>query len=323
MAKDRVERQLDNLKAIRALGPSDTALKELQKSLGDSVNVIVAKAASIVDEWQSRVLLPDLLAAYDRMFLKGGQSDPQCWAKNALSHALKNFGYSESERFLRGLHWFQLESTWGGKVDTAGVLRGTCALALVQCNDIIRGSILTHLVDAVTEPEARVRADAARALEQMDGPDVTLLLRLKARAGDREARVTGQVLESLLQLEGGAAVTFVAAFLNQGDEELREEAALALGASRLLEAVELLKNEWLQLNGRGTGAELLRGLSVSRLDAALDFLIEQVCTARARVAEEALKALDLHRDSEEIVKRVKEAVSNREELAALFMEKFG
>jgi hypothetical protein len=211
---------------------------------------------------------------------------------------------------LRHRQW---EPVWGGKTDTAGVLRGTCALALVQCTDLLRQETLIHLVDAMTEPEAGVRADAARAVEQMGEPDAALLLRLKARAGDAEAGVTGQVLESVLQLEGAGAVSFVAEFLENGSEDVHEEAALALGVSRLPEAFETLKAAWLKQAPRGETA-LLRGMSASRLDAAIDFLLEQVRTARLRSAEEALRALELHRDSVQIVKRVEEAVFNRPEL---------
>jgi hypothetical protein len=168
-----------------------------------------------------------------------------------------------------------------------------------------------------------VRADAARALEQMSGRDVMLLLRLKARAGDKEARVTGQVLESVLQLEGSGGISFVSGFLQHSDEEIAEEAALALGASRLPEAVEVLKEAWLKLSGRRNGAILLRAISASRQDSALAFLLEQVRKARLAKAEDALHALALHRDSEQIVKQVEAAVAGREELLALFRDKFG
>jgi hypothetical protein len=322
MANDRVQRRLEQLKEVRIAGSSDATIKELRAALNDRVNVIVAKAATIADEWQERTLLPDLLKAFERLFLKAATADPQCSGKNAISKALKNLGCAESAVFLRGLRHRQWESVWGGKTDTAGVLRGTCALALVQCTDIPRHETLVDLIDALTESDAGVRADAARAVEQMGGRDATLLLRLKARTGDKEVRVTGQVLESVLQLEGAGGVSFVAGFLQDANEEVSEEAALALGASRLPEAVEVLKDAWLKQAPRG-GAALLRAISASRLDPAVDFLLDQVRTARLHTAEEALRALELHRDSEQIVKRVEEAVLSREELRCLFQERFG
>jgi HEAT repeat protein len=322
MAKDRVPVQLENLKTLRAAGASDHSLKELRKALNDKVNVIVAKAAAIAGEWQAQALLPDLTNAFSRLFVNPAETDPQCWAKNAISKALKDLGCVDSALFLRGLQHQQWESTWGGKTDTAAILRGTCALALVPCADIPRDDTLLHLVDAVTDSDARVRADAARAIEQMGGRDAGLLLRLKARSGDKEARVTGQVLESILQMEGARAISFVAAFLQHGDEEVSEEAALALGASRLPPAVELLQEAFLKLTGRRSGESLLRAISASRLDSALAFLLHQVRTARLPKAEEALHALALHRDSEQIVKQVEAAVTGREDLLPVFQKNF-
>ena len=322
MAKDRVERQLENLKALRAAGSSEDSVKELRKALSDKVNVIVAKAASIADEWQSQALLPDLTSAFSRLFVNPGESDPQCWGKNAISKTLKNLGCAESAVFLKGVQHQQWESVWGGKTDTAGVLRGTCALALVQCSDLPRDEILLHLVSSVTDADAKVRADGARALEQMGGREATLLLRLKARSGDKEARVTGQVLESILQLESTRGISFVAEFLQHADDEVSEEAALALGVSRLPEAVDLLKEAFLKLSLRRSGESLLRAISASRLDSALAFLLDQVRTARPNKAEEALHALGLHRDSEQIVKQVEAAVSGREDLLPVFRKAF-
>jgi HEAT repeat protein len=318
MANQRVERQLENLKEIRAAGPSEAGLKELRKALADKVNVIVAKAAAIASEWQEKSLLPNLLEAYSRLFADG--ADPQCWGKNELSKSLKELGVAEAAIFLRGLQHVQWESTWGGKTDSAAVLRSTCALALVQCTDIPRHETLLHLVNALTETEPTVRTDAARALEQMGGRDVALLLRLKARAGDKEASVSGQVLESLLAIEGAGAVPFSAEFLKNANPEVSEEAALALGASRLPEAVEALKNAWLSPFRRGEGTTLLRAISASRLDAALDFLLDQIKTARKAVAEDVLWALQLHRDSDDIVSRIEQAVAQREELSPVFRE---
>lgn len=302
-------------------GPSDSTIKDLRKALQDRANVIVAKAAAIAGQWQLQALVPALLEAFTRL-LDAPESDMQCAGKNAISQTLKDLGHAESDIFLRGLHHYQFEATWGTKVDTAPVLRATCALALVQCADLPRHETLLHLTEALTEPEANVRADAARALEQMGGRDVSLLLRLKARCGDQESHVTGQVLECILGTEGASGVPFVADFLKSRKTELAEECALALGASRLPEAVKALQAAWLKPKGPMNRAVLLRAISASRQDAALDFLIQQVRTAAIDDAEDALLALALHKDSEPIVARVDAAVEPRLELHQLFHEKF-
>jgi hypothetical protein len=319
MAGDRVEKQLEHLKSLRAGGVSEASTKELRKALSDRVNVVSAKAAGIADEWQLKALIPDLKAAFGRM-LDAPETDSQCWGKNAISKALKDLGLAESALFLHGLMHFQWESTWGGKTDAATVLRATCALALVQCTDLPRHETLRYLVNAATERDAGVRSDAVRALEQMSGNEVILLLRLKARAGDQEVSVTGQVLDSLLHLEGPAAVPFVSEFLHRASEELIEEAALALGASRLPEAVAALCATWSER--RPGGAALLRAISASRQDSALEFLLQQIRTARLRVAEDALHALELHQESENIVKRIEQAIAGRKDLQGLFEQVF-
>ena len=121
------------------------------------------------------------------------------------------------------------------------------------------------MVNALTEASPTVRADAARALAEMQGDDCALLLRLKARAGDAEAAVTGQVLEALLALERRAALPFVRQFLAAGDQ-VAEEAALALGGSRQSDAVDVLLEAWPDARGTEYRQALLRALSISRHD---------------------------------------------------------
>jgi len=322
MANDRVEKQLESLKALRGLGLTAEVSAVLKKAVADKVNLVVAKAAQICGELQATALTPDLRSAFERLFEK--DKDPQCWGKNALAKTLKDLGVQESAVFLRGVRHVQNEPVWGGQEDTAAVLRGACAMALVQCNDITRDETLRHLLDALSEKAATVRMDAARALEQMGGREVVLLLRLKARLGDQDPRVTGQVLEALLQLEGRSGVPFAGEFLESKDEEVEEEAALALGASRLAEAVELLRETWRRWQGLRPTAALLRGMSVSRLDEAIEFLIDLVKQGRQHDADDALHALALQRGSEEIVKRVEQAVAERgnAKLRGIFQQRF-
>ena len=309
MANDRVEKQLESLKALRPMGLNAEVTAALKKALSDRVNVVVAKAAQICGEMEASTLIPDLTKAFERLFEK--DKDPQCWGKNALAKALKDLGLRESALFLRGARHVQMEPVWGGQQDTAAVLRGACVMALVQCNDIPRDETLRYIVDALSEDAAAVRIDATRALEQMGGREVVVLLRLKARLGDKDPRVTGQILEVLLQMEGRGAVPFVGEFLHAADEEVVEEAALALGASRLTEAVELLKETWKTRSRRQPGSALLRAISVSRLDEAIEFLLNLVKQGLPRDSEDALHALELHKGTAEIAKRIEEALADR------------
>ena len=317
MANDKVEKQLAGLNALRAAGLNAETAALLKKALGDKVNVVVAKGAQICADFSATELIPDLKKAFERMF-EG--KDQQCWGKTALAKALKDLGVEESAVFLRSIQHVQLEPVWGGSEDTAAALRATCAFGLVQCKDLPRDETLRYLVDAMADNIGTVRMDAARALEQMGGRDAVLLLRLKARLGDLDPRVNGEVLEALLHLEGKAAVPLVAEFLESTDQEVAEEAALALGASRWPEVFELLKKAW---ERRPTSA-FLRAMSVSRLDTALQFLLDLVREGRPHDAEEALHALELQKSSEEIVKRIEEAVAVQGEvkLQTIFRQRF-
>jgi len=313
MPSRKIEQQLEQLNALRSGGPSETTVLALRKALGDRVNLVVAKAAAIAGDLECRDLIPDLERAFERFFRKPVETDRQCWAKNALSKALKDLDHAESALFLRGLQHIQMEPVYGDPpyADSAATLRATCALALPQCRDIARLEILQHLVNALTDQAAAVRMDAARAVEQMDGGDAALLLRLKARAGDKEAGVTGQVLDSLLGIEHEAAIPFVAGFLESHDDDTREEAALALGASRLPGAVEVLKEAWTSSRNFRSGEPLLRAIGASRQESGLDFLLQLIRDGSPSDARDAVSALRFHRESSEIARRFREAVEAR------------
>jgi hypothetical protein len=318
----KVEERLEALSRLRET-PQEEALPELRKALADRVNVVVAKAAKIAAERQFQALTSDLLQAYDRFFEDAVKRDPQCWGKTALAGALKDLGYAESAPFLRGLDHKQMEPVWGGEVDTAENLRGACLLALVACADLERGEALRRFVDGLTEKSPAIRLEAARGLGQMAGDEGALVLRLKARLGDESAQVMGQVFDSLLAIEGEGALRFVADFLPRRDEAA-EEAALALGSTHLESAFGILRNAWNSTRDPEFRAVLLRAASVSRVEAAIAWLLEMVRTGRKADAENAVEALALHAGSEEIRKQVESAVKGREgELQEAFRKHFG
>jgi hypothetical protein len=305
-----VEERLEALSRLRE-APAEEAVAELRKALVDRVNVVVAKAAKIAAERQFQALTADALEAYGRLFEDAVKRDPQCWGKTALAGALKDFGYSESAPFLRGLEHKQMEPVWRGEVDTAENLRGVCLLALAQCADLDRGEALRRFVDGLTEKSPAIRQEAARGLGQMAGDESALVLRLKARMGDESPQVIGQVFDSLVAIEGAGALRFVASFLPRADETA-EEAALALGSTRLEGAFEILRKAWTAARDPQFRPVLLRAISVSRLESAIGWLVDIVRSGRKADAEAAVEALALHASSEEIRGHVEEAVEGRE-----------
>jgi hypothetical protein len=294
-----IEAQIEQLSRLREARPAEAAAA-VRKALADRVNLVVAKAANLAAELQLRELTPDLVSAFERLVEDAVKRDPQCWGKNAVAKALTALEHRESPIFLRGARHIQMEPVWGGQEDTAATLRGICLLALVSCGDLRREQVLRHLVNGLTEASAPVRVDSARALAQMAGDESALLLRLKARVGDSDASVTGQVLECVLALERSAGLPFVSEFLSPVGGEVPEEAALALGASRMEAAVDLLREVWDRALGREFRAVLLRALSISRQEKAVAFLEDLVKNGRKQDAEDARAAIALIRDTNAI-----------------------
>ena len=193
-AKRGFEDQITALDALRQQ-PEEARVEPLHKALGHRNNFIVAKAADLVREFRLAKLTPDLLQAFDRFFETPEKTDPQCWAKNALSRALAALEYQEAEVFLRGMRHIQMEPVWGGRSDTAGTLRATCALALVQCRSLTDADLLAHLIELLGDKDKAVRAEAARAIEQVGS-----LVRLapappESRSRGRRTRSAGRLLQ--------------------------------------------------------------------------------------------------------------------------------
>ena len=100
--------------------------------------------------------------------------------------------------------------------------------------------------------------------------------------------------------------------LESENPEICDEAALALGNSRLASAVKILLGTWNQARATEFRSVLLRALSVSREESALKFLLELVAKGSYRDCAAALDALHLHKDSDEIHKLVEEARRTRQ-----------
>ena len=322
MAHRKIELEIERLGLLRQAPPKE-ATAALRKALADRVNLMVAKAAKIIAELEITELEPELLRTFERLFEDPAESDPQCWGKNAIANALRDLGYRESAPFLRGMRHVQMEPSFGKPVDTAPTLRGICLLALLACEDLRREETMRLLVDGFTDEAPTVRAEAARGLELMEGEESALLLRLKARLGDDEAPVVGQVFDSLLKLEEERGIRFVAEFL-KSPREVREEAALSLGSSRLSGAVDILRETWESTRDPEFRQVILRAMSVSRQEPALEFLLGLVREARAQDAKAALEALSLDRNSPEIRRRVETAADRGgPAVKALFARLFG
>ena len=290
MSKQAFDKKLEALDALRSEPNSPATLHQVRKALKDRNNYLVSKAAALAANLVLSELIPDLLAGFDRFLVDPQSSDPQCWAKNAIAKALKDLGHRDASVYLRGIVHVQLEPVWGGSADSAGTLRGTCALALVDC-PIDGIELLSYLADLLADSEMPVRIDAATAIAQLAQPEGALLLRLKLLIGDSEPEVMGQCFIALLNLTPSKAVPFIGRFLKSKDDDVRLEAAGALAQSREPEAIEILKRFWKQPLSPETRIAVVASLGSSPLTEAAEFLLSIVADESRELSERAIAAL--------------------------------
>jgi hypothetical protein len=305
---DKELAELDALKSalLSTNAPDQAAVEALRKTLAHRNNFLVSKAAKLAADAELVPLLPDVLAAFDRFFTDATKTDPQCWAKNALSKALVKLGHRSKDEYLRGMLHHQMEPVWGGQSDTAGALRGTCTHALVDCPGISDADLLTALLEPLTDSDKTVRMEAARAISQVGGVSAALLLRLRALLGKDEPEVLGAVYSSLLSLDGPAAIPLVAGALEDGDDT-SAEAAFALADLRSAATLATLLDRLRAGADAWFTSVLLSAIALTRLPEAMDFLIATIARG-AREAPEAIEAIGRTAPSAELRARVEQAV---------------
>jgi HEAT repeat protein len=310
--KRAFEAQIAALEALRE-APQESRIEPLRKALTQRNNFIVAKAADLAREFSLQDITPDLLKAFDRFFENPEKSDPQCWAKNAISRTLAAFEVQDPEIFLRGMRHIQLEPVWGGRSDTAGTLRATCALALVQCRRLTNDELLAHLIDLFADTEKTVRAEVARAIEQVGSPSASLLLRLRATLAHDEPEVLGPCYSGILRLEGISAIPWVSHFLIGGDDAAGE-AALALAGTHSPQALDILRKALDTASDPWFRSVLLSAIALTRQDVAMDFLLDLV-KSDSLDAERAIEAVIRSIPSEEVLRRLEDLVKGNPRLA--------
>ncbi len=306
MAQRSFDEQMEALNALKGVTLDADAVAFVKKSLTGRSNLLVAKAAKLIADAELSILLPEVLAAFDRFFLDAVKTDPQCWAKNALVKALIKLEHRSKDAYLRGLRHHQLEPVWGGQSDTAGALRADCAHALVNCPGLSDAELLAHLLDALTDTDKTVRVEAARAIGNVGGVSAALLLRLRALLGSDEPEVQGAVYCALLAVEGVAAIPLVAKALEEGDD-LAAEAAFALADQRSQETLGVL------IARHRTGADswfagvLLSAIALTRLPEAFEYLLALISRDTLESAA-AIEAVGRSAPNADLRARVEQAV---------------
>ena len=224
--------------ALTGLTPAE-AEPHLRRFLTHRNNLIVSRAAKATARHNLTHLAGDLAQAFHRFLPPLApdpvKADPQCWAKLELARALAAFEYQSADLFLAGLRHYQLEPAYAahdpygkhpGRTDTAGPLRSTCALAIVQCRDLPAVDVLRSLTPLFTDENLSVRIDAARAIEQTGTDHASLLLRLRADLASDDPELLVACIGAVLRLEGPRALPWVANFLSAEDDLAHETAFL-------------------------------------------------------------------------------------------------
>ena len=313
--KQAFEAQLAALDALRD-APQESRTEPLRKALAHKNNFVVAKAADLARAFGLADMTPNLLRAFDRFFENPEKSDPQCWAKNAISRALAALELQDPEIFIRGMRHIQLEPVYGGRSDTAGTLRGTCALALVQCRRLTNDELLAHLVDLLADKDKTVRAEVARAIEQVGSPSASLLLRLRTVLANDEPEVLGACYGGILRLEGVSAIPWISRFLAPGDDAAGE-AALAIAATRCPQAFDALQKSLDAAPDPWFRSVLLSAIALTRQDAAMEFLLDLV-KSESPDAERAIEAVVRSMPPQEVIRRLESLVKSNPRLASAF-----
>lgn len=323
----------DKLAAVRLLRDQPTSpglIAELRKAIADRSNLLVAAAAVIAGDRRLLELASELESAYERFLIDPLKTDKLCRAKIAIVQALDKMEHDRPETFQSAARHVQLEPVWGGVEDAAASLRASALIALAR---IDTPGLLTLLVDALNDPLQRVSKDdeervvrnaAAQALGYQGSEAAGLLLRLKARVGDRDADVISECLHGLLTISPQANLDYVAEFLDPGNEARCEAAVMALGKSRLPEALEPLEACWRRTSSPPLREAILLALAMLRAPEAIERLLELVASEIESHARMALSALKIHRHDARLTERIERVVAatGSRELAAQFDHDF-
>jgi HEAT repeat protein len=314
MAKARSsEAKLVRLRELRRELPSPAGLQELRSYLADSSNFVAAEAAEVAGEMRLTDLAPDLVEAFERFLINPEKKDKLCRAKIAIVEALNKMDFTDEGIYLRGVRYVQLEPVWGGSQDTAVPVRVACAFGLVR---IRYRNVLALLVDLLADSEKGARVGAVQALTYSGTETASLLLRLKARLGDKEYEVISECLSGIMELNREQGISFVAEFLHSPEQSIQESALLALGSSRQPDAFEVLKTFAEQNQGElQEVADVALGLL--RLPAATDYLLSVVSDKSRTEAMAALGGLAVHRHDPRVRERTAAGIAKNGDAALL------
>lgn len=308
--------RIADLRALDVHAPA--SLGKLRTALQAPAGVLVAAAASLVEEHRLEALVPELAPAFEQLCEQAVKRDPGCRGKLAIARALHALDHWDDRVFVAGLTYVQQEG-WGAE-DIAGELRGVCGLAHAH---FARGDALDVLAVLLADPERTARLAAAQAIGDAGRPDATALLRFKILGGDAEPAVLAACIEALFALARDASYGFVVRLL-AGHDERAEVAALALGGGRFAEAFDVLAAWCTGCRPEQRHRIGYLALALLRAPAATAYLLEAISSHGRLDAIAAARALATFKDDAALAGQVLAAAKQqkdpaaRDEIAALF-----
>jgi HEAT repeat protein len=314
-ATNRQRPEEAKLDALNALDLDDRRLlnESIGKALQDKNYRVVGKAASIAADRQLHERIADLLAAYPRFLQDPVKRDPNCIAKKAIARALVALECRDTQFYLEGICYVQMEPVWGGTADTAADVRGSCAMGLVSSG---YPRAVPELAVLLADTDVRAREAAVRAISCGFPREAEALLRFKVLIGDEHPEVLSECFTALLAIAPEECMALVASNLSHPNDAVRDFAALALGESRHPLALQYLRDRW---DGVLVSAEmravLIRAAAVHRTDAAFDWLLSIIEEGPKKQAEVAVDALSVYERNTKLAERVKAALAKRSDRA--------
>ncbi len=318
---DPIEQALNAISELRTAGRSEELVTQLRIYLKNRSNLVVAKAAKLVGELKLSQLVPDLVTAFDRLWVNPAKLDKRCAAITEIVSALYELDYAEPNIYARAIHHVQKEASFGPPVDTAASLRGMSAQGLLRTS--YRNAI-SLVVDLLVDSEPPARLGAVRALASNGGETGVLLLRLKTLTGDEDPEILGECFSGLLSAAPDESLPFVVKYLDAEDDVVVEAAIWALGQSRTPAALPSLQDKWERSVDKSLRRTLVAALAASRLEEAIDYLCSQLRVTDLQTAVEIVTTLATYAGSQSVRSAVAAAVQERGErtLTQLFKDHF-
>jgi hypothetical protein len=220
--KSKIESDLAKLKSLSACPPSELA-KGLSEFYTSSCGVVLKKVFDLLKVSKLQNLEPPTEACFARLLKRPLKQDPGCLGKEAILRYILDAPSGYADLLLHSIHYVQLEPVWGGHEDSASVMRGLSALALVRSQ---HPDAPTRVANLIADDELPARRGAFEAL--CEAPPIwgqALLVVMARFEGDVQLRAD---LQTFLLEESVMSVASLMRDLDSERVEYREAACIAL-----------------------------------------------------------------------------------------------